>query len=208
MGGKWRRPYVNDEGVLVKECSSCLIHKEVSEFNLYDPKRNPNLLRAVCKYCQMGRQRAWRGANPDRCQTYSRESRSAEWNDPRKRLDKKLGSGISNFLARDWPCRPVFETLGFTSAELRTHLESRFVGRMSWENYGRFGWHVEHQRPLASFTYQTAEDAEFAAAWSLDNLRPTWWHENLWKGARYTAANDNEQSLNSRGLPIDNRVAA
>lgn len=47
-------------------------------------------------------------------------------------------------------------------------------------------WHVDHVIPLASFSFKTAHDPDFRAAWALTNLRPLWAVANLRKGARRT----------------------
>jgi hypothetical protein len=51
---------------------------------------------------------------------------------------------------------------------------------MTWENYGE--WHVDHIKPISSFTFETCEDEEFKICWSLDNLQPMWGIENIKKG--------------------------
>ena len=43
------------------------------------------------------------------------------------------------------------DLIGCTVAQLRQHLEAQFTDGMSWENYGKHGWHVDHIRPCASF---------------------------------------------------------
>lgn len=199
MGGKRRKAYENAEGVLVKECSQCGAHKPVTEFNKDTPH---DRLRAECRDCNAAKARSWRERNPDRVSRRSREQKRLESLNPRKVLDKRIGGGLSYYLQnRTIENCGVFVNLEFSGPQLLRHLESSFHGKMSWENYGRFGWHLEHKKPLAAFSYQAATDPEFTKAWSLDNLQPLWWHENLWKGARYTGDNDNE-ALNFRGALI------
>jgi hypothetical protein len=53
---------------------------------------------------------------------------------------------------------------------------------MSWDNIG--DWHIDHIVPLASFTFSSADDPEFRAAWALTNLRPLWAADNMRKHAR------------------------
>jgi len=73
----------------------------------------------------------------------------------------------------------LVEELGYTPKELRAHLEAQFEPGMSWENYGRHGWHVDHRRPIATFP-RTATVREINA---LDNLRPLWESENCGRRA-------------------------
>ena len=80
-----------------------------------------------------------------------------------------------------------WETLvDFTLNDLRAHLEKQFVKGMTWENYGRTGWHIDHIQPVTSFDIQSPDDEAFKACWSLSNLRPLWATENISKGNRIT----------------------
>lgn len=77
----------------------------------------------------------------------------------------------------------TFATLGYTPAELMKHLESRFIESMSWDNMSE--WHIDHIRPVSSFTFTSMDDPEFKACWALENLQPMWATDNLSKGAKW-----------------------
>jgi hypothetical protein len=72
--------------------------------------------------------------------------------------------------------------VSYTVEQLREHLEARFVEGMGWSNYGR--WHIDHIRPLASFSLAGPADKQFTEAWALSNLQPLWARDNIRKGAR------------------------
>ena len=72
-----------------------------------------------------------------------------------------------------------FEILKYSPDELIIHLEERFTGEMSWDNYGV--WHVDHIRPISSFNIQEIGDESFMECWSLKNLQPLWGDENIRK---------------------------
>jgi hypothetical protein len=72
--------------------------------------------------------------------------------------------------------------LGCTVAEFRAHLESQFKPGMTWTNWTRDGWHIDHIRPLASFDLTKASERSKAFHWR--NHQPLWWRDNLSKGAR------------------------
>lgn len=78
----------------------------------------------------------------------------------------------------------IFRHLPYTRDELRRHLERQFSKGMSWENYGK--WHIDHIRPVSSFSYTSTLDIEFIECWSLCNLRPLWAEENLRKSNSIT----------------------
>jgi len=73
------------------------------------------------------------------------------------------------------------ELLGCSIEEFRAHLESKFHEGMSWDNYGQFGWHIDHIRPCSSFDLSDA--AQQRACFHYTNLQPLWWLENIKKGA-------------------------
>lgn len=72
--------------------------------------------------------------------------------------------------------------VGYSLSEIMDHLERQFLPGMTWDNRGR--WHIDHVIPLASFSFRTAADPEFRAAWALSNLRPLWGIDNNRKNAR------------------------
>lgn len=76
--------------------------------------------------------------------------------------------------------RKTFALLGYTSDQLRRHIERQFLPGMSWANYGtgKGKWHIDHIVPLASFEYEAPDAPEFNAAWALTNLRPLWDEDN------------------------------
>lgn len=78
-----------------------------------------------------------------------------------------------------------WETLvGYTIEKLKKHLESQFTEGMGWKNYGLYGWHIDHKKPISSFHFDSLKDREFKKCWALENLQPLWAKENLSKGAK------------------------
>ena len=73
--------------------------------------------------------------------------------------------------------------LGCTPKELKEHIEAQFKEGMSWENYGRNGWHIDHIRPCASFNLNIEED--IYKCFNFKNLQPLWESENCSKGSLY-----------------------
>ncbi len=69
--------------------------------------------------------------------------------------------------------------LGCSIDELKVHLESKFQEGMSWDNYGKFGWHIDHIIPLSSFDLTDRE--QFLKACHYTNLQPLWAIDNLRK---------------------------
>ena len=79
----------------------------------------------------------------------------------------------------------IYGMFDFTIEELKQHLESKFQEGMSWENYGKDGWHIDHIVPDSWFSYDSHEDEDFKRSWSLDNLQPLWAEDNLQKSNKF-----------------------
>lgn len=71
--------------------------------------------------------------------------------------------------------------VGYTVQELIAHLESQFVGVMAWDNYGKYGWHIDHIIPISAFNYTNMKHMDFKKCWVLSNLQPMWAKDNLSK---------------------------
>lgn len=70
--------------------------------------------------------------------------------------------------------------LGCSLDALRSHLEVQFQPGMSWENWGRQGWHIDHIKPLVGFNLQ--DEAQLRVACHYLNLQPLWWRDDIVKG--------------------------
>lgn len=69
--------------------------------------------------------------------------------------------------------------LGCSLDEFRLYIEARWAPGMSWQNWSRKGWHLDHIRPLMAF--DLTKDEDLRAACHFTNMQPLWFHENLKK---------------------------
>jgi hypothetical protein len=76
--------------------------------------------------------------------------------------------------------RTTISMIGCLPEELRKHIENQFNNGMSWDNYGRDGWHIDHIIPLCSA--KTIEEAFKLNHYT--NLQPLWSIDNYKKGGR------------------------
>ena len=95
-----------------------------------------------------------------------------------------MSANIKNSIREMKAGRSWESLVGYTVDDLMRHLERQFDKGMTWENRGE--WHIDHIVPLSGFSYETAECAEFKAAWAITNLRPLWASENMRKNDRRT----------------------
>lgn len=91
--------------------------------------------------------------------------------------------------------RRTFDLLGYTTDDLRQHIEKLFAPGMSWDNYG--DWHVDHERPIASFSFDVDPIATIKECWALTNLKPMWGPDNkrkssTWNGVHHRKGNQHE----------------
>lgn len=71
------------------------------------------------------------------------------------------------------------ELLGCDIPFLIKYIERQFDERMSWNNYGNRGWHIDHFIPCISFDL-TKKDAQLQC-FNYTNLRPLWHSDNCSK---------------------------
>ena len=73
-------------------------------------------------------------------------------NDPINKLSHNVRGRIRHFLKSNNILKnnKTFDIIGCTSLELKEYLEKQFTEGMSWENYGYYGWHIDHEIPLDS----------------------------------------------------------
>lgn len=130
------------------------------------------------------REKEWRDKNPEKIKMYLKNAWARAT--PQKRLRTAFGASICHSLqSRNKGGRGWQDILGYTKEDLVAHLEKQFKEGMSWDNYGFYGWHVDHVIPQAMFTYETVDDEDFHKCWALNNLQPLWAEENHSKGARW-----------------------
>ena len=69
--------------------------------------------------------------------------------------------------------------VGCSMAQLKSHLSSQFKNGMSWDNYGRKGWHIDHITPCSSFNLTCPNEQK--KCFHYTNLQPLWWLDNCRK---------------------------
>ena len=103
--------------------------------------------------------------------------------DSGKRLSKNLSKSIWECLKSKKAKRSWKSLVNFTLDDLINHLQNKFKDGMTWENYGRTGWHIDHIRPCASFNLLNED--EQLQCFHFSNLQPLWAFDNINKGAKW-----------------------
>lgn len=127
------------------------------------------------------RRRDARIKNPEKV----RMQDSRKFLNPNARLVASMRTRISKALKESGVKKDqrTFSFIGCAVSELKQHLEKQFQPGMTWENYGFYGWHVDHIKPCASFDLTNPEQQKVCFHFS--NLQPLWAADNIRKGDTY-----------------------
>jgi len=98
------------------------------------------------------------------------------------RLRCLLKGRLSDALKNNRKASSIINLLGSSIADFRIYIESKFDSTMSWNNYGYYGWHIDHVIPCAHFDLSKEEDQY--RCFHYTNLQPLWAKDNLSKGSR------------------------
>ena len=184
-----------DSEMQTKTCTKCGRELPATLAFFYRHPQGMLGLRPSCKGCCNAASYVWdkrnrrarnainkryRDAHPDRVTKWNRTRHSTI----EGRLANSVGAMIWAALKGKKAWRRSVDIIGYSMLRLRCHLESRFRSGMTWENYGR-AWHIDHIRPVASFTFESPDDPAVRQCWALSNLRPLWAKANMRKHAKW-----------------------
>lgn len=119
-------------------------------------------------------QRIWFKKNPGKRSEYGKKARSTPMGAINFRMRGRIWDSLRGNKNRiSWQ-----KLVGYTTDDLRKHLENKFTIGMTWELFLAGKIHIDHIIPLSFFRYDTTDDAEFKYCWSLNNLQPLWAKDN------------------------------
>jgi hypothetical protein len=129
------------------------------------------------------RQKAWRESNKDKIKIkktlYARHKLKTDVN---FKFKLNLRNRLRIALKKNYKSGSAVKDLGCTVTEFKSYLESKFQTGMTWDNYGLYGWHIDHIKPLASF--DLTDRKQMLEACHYTNLQPLWAKDNLSKNDR------------------------
>lgn len=192
-----------------KICSECAAEKPLSDFYFRkDSQKHRNVCTAChglgCKLRHKQNierdnelSRLWRLQNPERaaqlarrwyaenkeCHAATRTARKKKGGVTieKERLANNLRTRCIHALKGAYKVATTMKLLGCSVDFLREHLEKQFLPGMSWENYGRAGWHMDHIKPCDSFS-DLSDPAQQRECFHFSNLQPLWAIDNIKKG--------------------------
>ena len=97
------------------------------------------------------------------------------------RLNNNISGGIRLSLKNGKDGKHWEDLVGYTLNKLKKHLQKLFQPSMTWDNYGKSGWVIDHKIPKTAFNFTSFEHQDFKRCWALKNLQPMWALENIIK---------------------------
>lgn len=94
------------------------------------------------------------------------------------RIKQNLSGRLRELLRRKGEQKKnvIISYMGCTPKEMVSHIEKQFSKGMTWENYGVFGWHLDHIIPCERFDLTNEDHCRVCFNWR--NIRPLWGEDN------------------------------
>ena len=118
---------------------------------------------------------------------YKKKAYNRDKNDPYWKLIHYSRVRMNERIKKDAKQFKIKDMVLYSKEEFVSHIESLFEEKMNWDNHGKKGWHIDHIKPISSFNLNNIE--ECIECWSLKNLQPLWWEDNLRKGSKINFTN-------------------
>jgi hypothetical protein len=178
-----------DQEIITKKCSKCQETKNITEFYFRNDRHN---YFTVCKECKKIQKRMLKLKHPNRYKEYNclykiehKKERNEKLKIKRKidvnfKIIETLRARINIAIKNNKKINHSIELLGCTPKELKQYLELQFKDGMSWDNYGLYGWHIDHIIPCSIF--DMSDPVEQKQCFHYSNLQPLWAKDNLIKG--------------------------
>ena len=151
-----------------------------------DPEKRRKYQRKYQKEWRQNRIEEYRVWNRERMKKWYKENSKVIYQKRREGTYEKLAASIRTrirgVIKLGYKSAGTEELLGITVKGLKTYLENRFQSGMNWDNYGFYGWHIDHIKPLSRFNLKIPEEQK--EAFNYTNLQPLWAKENMHKGAK------------------------
>jgi len=182
---------------MIKKCNKCLFEKHV---DLYPKRKDSNDgYRNTCKSCtnlggkvryqrddvklkEKKKSQKWYKANKELVKIKTKEYKRISRRNLKVKLKDNLRTRLNSAIKNNYKTGSAVKDLGCSVEELKKYLESKFQEGMTWTNWSRTGWHIDHIEPLASFNLSNREELKKACHYT--NLQPLWAEDNWAKGCK------------------------
>lgn len=182
----------------VKICKDCGVEKPWSNFGKRT-KGSSSGITGTCRECWNRKMIIWSREHPESIKvSVTKNNRKRQGSGKRNKqlqnrrkvdLDYKLTmvlrSRLHCVLRDEVKSGTTLALLGCSIDHFKAWLEFWMKPGMTWENYGLYGWHIDHKKPCASFDLKKPEEQR--KCFHYTNLEPLWAEDNLKKGDKVNA---------------------
>mgnify|MGYP001584240383 CR=1 FL=1 len=169
------------------ECKRCC-----RNFNKWKKRNRLKYKKALSVYVGKNRERlrensrryVSRHKNTDRYKKMMRRIYEKRKMNPAYVISSRIKSQLHEQLRENKNRRKWQALVGYGPEELQKHLENLFTDGMTWQKFLDGKIHIDHIRPICSFSFHSTDDNDFKVCWSLENLQPLWKKDNLSKGGK------------------------
>ncbi len=139
------------------------------------------IYRDTNKELVLGRTKSWRLRNKEKVLAYSKAYFKKADKTSTIYLASTLRRRLCISIRKHCKTGSAVQDLGCSIEEFKDYIASKFSPGMSWDNWGKSGWHIDHIKPLASFNLSQREQLLQAVHYT--NMQPLWAKDNYRKGA-------------------------
>jgi len=100
------------------------------------------------------------------------------------KLNRLMGNAINQGI-NDKGFKKWENIVGYSIDILRNHLETTLPENITWNDYLKGGYHIDHIIPQSMYDFESYQDPEFKKCWCYRNLRILPGNDNLHKLATY-----------------------
>lgn len=127
----------------------------------------------------LDRSKLWSKNNRDKVNDYIKIKKEQT---PLFRVELNIRGRIKQYLKQKniTQKNKTYNIVGIGINDLKKYIENQFTEGMSWENYGMYGWHIDHIIPLCSAN----DENELIKLFHYTNLQPLWAEDNLKKNGK------------------------
>ena len=163
-----------------KNCFECqkdfIAHKQTTKF--CSPKcNNLNLYKKRDVAAYNARKRKTIAGTVARTRHFKRYAADINY-----KLTCVLRSRLNRAIKCDSKTGSAVHDLGCSISEFKNYIESKFQPGMTWDNWSRTGWNLDHKNPLSSFNLEDLKQLKKACHYT--NLQPLWVHDHKLKTAQ------------------------
>jgi hypothetical protein len=186
--GRYCRESVNADGK--RKCSKCKEYFTLDHF--YKAKNVLDGFRSECISCikkvkSKRDKRDWAKYKEIHKEELELKRIQREIESAEKKILDKVKRNIREMVrgsVRNNISRPNIQILlGCNIIEFKKYISSLFQEGMTWDNYGYYGWHLDHIKPIASFNLHDIN--EIKNCFYYTNYQPLWQRDNMKKGSKY-----------------------